>query len=172
MAELWLGLFWMTLLAMPWWPCLECCRRVVEPEDPPDDCGLCVDGTAEMQYSVVIPALVTHAGNSPCADCSGYAGTYVVTWYQTVGSACWFRYITTNPGICGFGQYQIVMQFTDAGSAIYIDLLAGAWSLAQFSESISNPSDCGFSSQSVADITSIWSSICTPNGSAASVTAV
>ena len=80
MLESWLGLFWVTLLVMAWWPCSVCCRTSEEC----DPCSQCTYGTP-----CTIPVALTGLTDNNCY-CSSLNDTFITT--QNVSYPCRWEY--------------------------------------------------------------------------------
>ena len=159
MLEWWLGLFFVTLLAMGWWPCRECCRRYPATDSP---CDNCTDGVGPYQYSVYIPAL---ADTYLCSDCASFAGTYVLT--STDAECAYSTGYLANPTTCTLTPANPYMALGLVIGSSSVLLSLGIYTSAltktivsEWSRSITTPVDCDFSSLAMSGSTTL---VCDPS---------
>lgn len=161
------------LVCLSWYPCSTCCGSEPPIPDPPDDCNGCQADTTAAQYSVVIPALTEHTGNNPCADCSGYNGTYVLTYEETIATICYYRSRIADPGSCDSGGL-IDLELIIYGNAVSFRIVevTDGRTLWIWETQHASAIDCDFSSYELEDNCSIYSCICDGTGTSVYVTAV
>lgn len=153
------------LVCMGWYPC--CCTVA------PTDCIACIDNAAPASYSVTIPALAANT----CLNCSGYAGTYVVSYSHTDSSGfCFYDLETSNAGSCGSGDMTVRLQLAQGLLVypIYVTIQTGAsylW-IWKLNPDTSVDIDCFFDEQDFSSNGNLLDYICDGTGTNVTVSAV
>jgi len=145
MVECWLGLFWVTLLVMAWWPCSVCCRS--EGEGEAVVCPHCDEGTTQAVVALTMPSI--SAGD--CSSCSSLSGgTFMLPQLASPFVCVWetneelsfgdcgnqtIRFTAEQPFLPTTGWY-VTVAFPDYGAYVWHDATDNTDCSAEYSIAI------------------------------------